>query len=185
MPQLEVRPNSHTNNDAESDTRADACHLPTSDSQNELSRALVLWKPLPMPPLPLGVLAPPQHCSNVDGLDGPSQTRELVRLLRCLTPEQRAGLRGIWEAVRDDKLLANMLRKLPAAAGSDSCHSGDRDDAPCIVELEDEEQQEDGERLVLGRGNRLPAPLPMLGSSGSASMAVDDGIADGIADMEE
>jgi hypothetical protein len=67
------------------------------------------------------------------------QPNGVAALWRSLTPGQRRSLAGMWDALRDQKMLAGMLRKLPAQDGpSDAARGPAADGAP---ELQRDQQQ--------------------------------------------
>jgi hypothetical protein len=81
------------------------------------------------------------------------QPNALAALWRSLTPGQRRSLAGMWDALRDQKMLAGMLRKLPAHDGPHespaAAEQQQQQQATCVVE-------ELGEGDV-GKGQQQPA----------------------------
>jgi hypothetical protein len=77
---------------------------------------LVLYRPPPNPICANTATAAAIICdSNLAVLQQHAQQPNGVAALwRSLTPGQRRSLAGMWDALRDQKMLAGMLRKLPA-----------------------------------------------------------------------
>ncbi|KAF6250259.1 hypothetical protein COO60DRAFT_903131 [Scenedesmus sp. NREL 46B-D3] len=85
------------------------------------------------------------------------QPTAVATLWRSLTPHQRRSLAGMWDALRDQRVLAGMLRKLPvkdgpaAAAEDAAAYSAEQQQGACVIEELGEGDE--------GQGQLVPAAV--------------------------
>jgi hypothetical protein len=124
---------------------------------------LVLYRPPPNPSLADPAAAAAAIISgNLSVLQQHAQQPNGVAALwRSLTPGQRRSLAGMWDALRDQKMLAGMLRKLPAhdgqsAAAQDTAAGGtmepkrDQQQQPaCVIEEVSDGDEGQGQQMAV------------------------------------
>jgi hypothetical protein len=103
---------------------------------------LVLYRPLPNPSLADPAAAAAAIINgNLSVLQQQAQQPNGVAALwRSLTLGQRRSLAGMWDALRDQKMLAGMLRKLPAHDGQSDAAQDTA--AGGTMELQRDQQQQ-------------------------------------------
>jgi hypothetical protein len=155
---------------------------------------LVLYQPPPHPMRPdtaAGAAADAAavlHISPAVLQQHVQQPNALAALWRSLTPGQRRSLAGMWDALRDQKMLAGMLRKLPAQDGADDAAKAEDQQQQqrnaCVIEELSEGDDNQGQHMPaaaasavqpLSWAQQQALPGASLPAAAGDSMLVDVG----------